>query len=185
MKVLLHTCCGPCTLAVCDALREGGRDVLGFFYNPNIHPHQEFQRRRETMAQAAQALALPMVWRDEYGLIPFLRRVVFHEQERCPICYQMRLDETARRAAAEGCDAFASTLLISPYQDQAALREVGERAAAEAGVRFLGEDFRPLFREGHRRAKEMGLYCQNYCGCIYSEMEAAIRRRRKRHGADR
>jgi predicted adenine nucleotide alpha hydrolase (AANH) superfamily ATPase len=186
MRVLLHTCCGPCSLEVCDALRWGGHDPLGFFYNPNIHPFAEFERRRQTMAEAAEALALPMIWRDEYGLVEFLRRVVFHEQERCRLCYEMRLGAAAEAAAREGCQAFTSTLLVSPYQDQGVLREVGERAAASAGVEYLAEDFRPLFRQGHRRAKEMGLYCQNYCGCIYSEMEAARQRRRGRtRGADR
>jgi predicted adenine nucleotide alpha hydrolase (AANH) superfamily ATPase len=177
-RILLHACCGPCSLAVCEALRGSGHEVLGFFYNPNIHPSEEFQRRRQAMAQAAEALALPMLWRDDYELIPFLRRVVFHEQERCRICYEIRLGAAAEAAAAKGCDAFTSTLLVSPYQDQAVLREVGERAASAAGVRFLGDDFRPLFRDGHRRAKEMGLYCQSYCGCIYSEAEAVARRRK-------
>ena len=178
-KVLLHTCCGPCSLAVVEALRGRGHEVLGFFYNPNIHPFAEFERRRQAMAQAAEAIGLPMIWRDDYGLVEFLRRVVFHERERCPLCYEMRLGMAARAAAFEGCDAFTSTLLISPYQDQAALREIGERAAESAGVRFLGDDFRRLFREGHHRARESGLYCQNYCGCIYSEMEAAAQRKKR------
>jgi predicted adenine nucleotide alpha hydrolase (AANH) superfamily ATPase len=182
MRVLLHTCCGPCALAVCEALREGGREVSGFFYNPNIHPHQEFERRRQALAQAAEALSLAMIWRDEYGLVPFLRRVVFHEAERCPICYRMRLEAAAETAAEQGFDAFTTTLLISPYQDQEGIHLAGEEAAAAAGTAFLFQDFRPLFRAGHRRAKEMGLYCQNYCGCIYSEMEAAIRRSRKGAG---
>jgi predicted adenine nucleotide alpha hydrolase (AANH) superfamily ATPase len=128
---------------------------------------------------------------DEYGLIPFIRKVlpVFEREEeadrrsarppsaRCAVCYRMRLEKTAARAAEWGFEFFSTTLLVSPYQNHELVRETAEECGEKYAVRFLYRDFRPLFREGKARARDMELYMQKYCGCIFSEEERYLRRR--------
>jgi predicted adenine nucleotide alpha hydrolase (AANH) superfamily ATPase len=148
-----------------------GHDVSAVFVNPNIHPYQEFERRRQAAHDAAQAIDVPMVHEDGYGLTEFLRAVVGREDERCPICYAMRLDRTAELARELKFEGFTTTMLVSTQQNHDAIRRAGEAAAAKHGVEFVVRDFRPRVMEGVRESKEMGLYRQQYCGCIYSEWE--------------
>jgi predicted adenine nucleotide alpha hydrolase (AANH) superfamily ATPase len=152
-------------------LRKHGRDVSAYWYNPNIHPFMEHKRRLEAMQQLSELTDLPLIVSGEYKMIDHIRAVVGHETDRCPICYRMRLEQTAKAARENGFDAFTTTLLISPYQDHDQIAEIASDIAKNAGVDFYYEDFRPGFREGHRLSKEMGLYHQPYCGCIYSEWE--------------
>lgn len=144
---------------------------MAYWYNPNVHPYREYRRR----LAAFQELVRREGWRadvdDLYDVDYFLREVATSRHGRCPRCYYERLSRAAARAAALGCDAFTTTLLISNHQDHEAVLEAGARAAAEAGVSFLPRDFRPFDRESHELAREMGLYLQPYCGCIYSEEE--------------
>ncbi len=183
MRVLLHTCCGPCTIATAPVL-AAEHEVTAFFHNPNIHPPDELARRLAAMETLATATGLPLLRREEYGLDTFLAAIGEHTAgpERCRACYRLRLGETARVAAEMRQEAFTTTLLISPYQDRQALGEVGEEMAREHGVAFLFPDWRPLFREGQRQAQEMGLYRQKYCGCIFSKAEAEQARERRRGG---
>ena len=97
--------------------------------------------------------------------------MVFHEEERCPLCYRMRLEATAKKAREIGADAFSTTLLYSRYQRHETIRALGEELATQFGVPFLYEDFRVGWQEGIDASLEMGLYRQPYCGCIYSEQE--------------
>jgi len=173
-RLLLHICCGPCATYTTQRLRELGYDVTGLWYNPNIHPFSEHERRQETLGQFAQQADLEVIACEGYEMPEFLWRVVGHERyrERCLICYEMRLRRTAQVAAERGFDAFTTTLLISPYQDQAAIRRIGEELAEEMGVSFFFENLRRGFAEHHRMSRELNLYIQRYCGCIYSEWEA-------------
>jgi predicted adenine nucleotide alpha hydrolase (AANH) superfamily ATPase len=171
MRVLLHICCGPCSIVPTRELLAEGHEVEGAFVNPNIHPFQEFQRRLEAARAAAADAGVRIVREDPYGLVEFLREIAFHESERCPICYRMRLERTAALARELGHDAFTTTMLVSTQQDHDAIRAAGEAAAAEHGVHFLCRDFRPRVMEGVRASKERGLYRQQYCGCVYSEWE--------------
>ena len=172
-QLLLHVCCAPCSTYTLRRLREIGFDVGGLWYNPNIHPWLEHERRRESLVDYAGRVELPMLWHPSYDMPAFLRRVSGKEQfrQRCALCYEMRLAETARQAHAGGYAAFTTTLLISPYQDQGLIREIGEGAGSAAGVEFFFEDFRRGWAERGRLTKEHGLYRQQYCGCIYSEWE--------------
>lgn len=171
MTVLLHLCCGPCAIFPLTALRAKGGAVRGYFHNPNIHPFREFRQRLATVEDLAHRMALPVEYEREYGLREYLRRVVFHEDQRCPLCYRMRLEATARKAMEIGADAFSTTLLYSRYQRHETIRALGEELAAQFGVHFLYEDFRVGWQEGIDSSLEMGLYRQPYCGCIYSEQE--------------
>jgi hypothetical protein len=182
VRVLLHICCAPCSIYPLRILREGGDEVCGLFYNPNIHPSLEYRRRLETVDAYAGQERL-VVFRDEgLPLETFLRQVSFREQERCRICYEMRLAHTARVALRQHCDAFTTTLLYSRYQKHDLIRVVGERVAAEIGIPFVYRDFREGWSEGVRISKARGMYRQPYCGCIYSEAERYASRPLRRCG---
>ncbi len=169
----MHICCGPCATYPHKVLRDEGLDVAGFFLNPNIHPYSEYQRRLATLWQYAGQSGLYLLPPGDYDLAGYLRSAVEAPTRpaRCRACYRFRLEGAAAEAAARGYDAFTTTLLVSPHQDHAAVREEGERAAAKHGVKFLYRDFRPGWREGRALAKQFGLYRQNYCGCVFSEKE--------------
>jgi predicted adenine nucleotide alpha hydrolase (AANH) superfamily ATPase len=145
--------------------------VFAFFFNPNIHPYQEYQRRLETVRQFAAQAALEVIYRDEYHVVRFLRQVVFRESERCRFCYHLRLEAAARLAEKSRMDAFTTTLLYSRRQNHELVRQLGEDVGRQVGIPFLYRDFRQGWREGIQRSKDLGLYRQNYCGCIYSEQE--------------
>lgn len=176
-RVLLHICCAPCATYTVRRLSEQGAQVAGYWYNPNIHPYSEHEKRRETLAAYAEGIDLPMIWEPGYDMPAYFQVVsgTPHFRERCVGCYRMRLAHTAERAAAEGFDAFTTTLLISPYQDMDAIRRLGDELAAVHGVTFYFENLRKGFAEHHRLAAEAGLYRQRYCGCIYSEWEGLDR----------
>ncbi len=183
VKLLLHTCCAPCSVACVRSLRAEGLEPTALWYNPNIHPYAEYQARLDTLRAYAQSIGLPLREQGAYALTPFLRAVGEDIAGRCALCYASRMRETARLAREGGFTHFTSTLLISPYQNHALLRAAGEQAAAEYGAGFLYRDFRPLYREGREEAKALGLYMQKHCGCIYSEEERHVKRRRERIAA--
>ena len=169
MKILLHICCGPCASAIIKYLKEAGHDVYGYFYNPNIHPLVEYRRRKESAYKLAKIMDVKMIGEPEYGLKDYLREVVYRENKRCYLCYNMRLAETARMARVVKFDAFTTTLLISPYQAHKQIIELANVAADRENTKFYYHDFRELFNESIELSKEYDLYRQQYCGCIYSE----------------
>ena len=173
MKLLLHCCCGPCSVAVARALLMEGLDegLSCYFNNPNIHPYTEHQARLTAWRELMTHYKLPAYEDASYPLEQWLRAVADEPAERCDYCYSNRLEQTAAKAAELGCDAISTTLLISPYQQHARLKEVGEEIANRCGLSFFYRDWRPHFRAGQAAAREMGLYMQKYCGCIYSEKE--------------
>lgn len=171
MRILLHTCCGPCALYPLRNLRAAGHELTGFFYNHNIHPYQEYIRRRDTVVQMAHNEDLPLIMIDDYDLEGFLANVASAPDKRCSYCYSSRLRRTAEVAAANGFDAFSASLLYSRYQRHDEIRSLGEQLGSELGIVFYYQDFRSGWQEGIRLSKEAGLYRQQYCGCIYSEKE--------------
>lgn len=185
MKIVLHTCCAPCAIFPLKVLREEGWELLLYFYNPNIHPFGEFLLRKETVENFAQKESLEVVCED-YGLREFLQAVDLKEN-RCLICYRLRLDRTARFAKEKGISHFTTTLLVSPYQNQEKIREIGEEVAKAEGLSFLYRDFRSGYWEGVRISKELGMYRQKYCGCIFSEEEALRQRlaRKQKKGGEK
>ncbi len=173
-SLLLHICCAPCATFVVQHLRESGTLVTGFWYNPNIHPYSEHERRRESLIRYADLVGLPMIWEAGYDVVAFMRRVVGHERfgERCLFCYRMRLEKVAEEASRRKFDFFSTTLLISPYQNLGAIHQIGAEVGEAYGISFYYENMRRGFATHHRLARELGLYQQRYCGCIYSEWEA-------------
>ncbi len=175
--ILLHVCCAPCATYSVQRLRDLGFAVAGFWYNPNIHPFGEHERRRETLARYAAEIGLPVIWEPGYAVVDFMRAISGHERyrERCRICYETRLERTAQAASQGGFDAFTTTLLISPYQSQETIRTLGEAAGDRYGVRFFFENLRQGWADHFATVREHELYSQRYCGCIYSEWEALDR----------
>ena len=176
MRVLLHICCGPCAVYPLHCLREAGHQVTGLFYNHNIHPYQEYCRRRDAAQEMSRQESLPLIMRDDYDLEGFLANVAANPAQRCSYCYASRLRATAQAASHEGFEAFSASLLYSRYQRHDEIHRLGEELAEEFGIRFLYQDFRSGWQEGIRLSKEMGLYRQQYCGCIYSEKERYLPR---------
>ena len=169
-KILLHTCCGPCSTYVVKSLREQGFDVTGYFYNPNINPVEEYQRRLETMQQYAKAVDLEVFTPSvptASGHLPLGKgeNEVRLKPKDCPNCYRVRLRKTAESAKALGFEAFSTTLLISPYQKIELIKKIGDEIGAQVGVKFLCQDFQKGYRESRQLARELNLYMQRYCGC--------------------
>lgn len=172
MKILLHICCAPCAIMPLTELRTefSNAELFGYFYNPNIQPFKEHERRLDTLNQWAREQNLNLSV-ETYNPIEWLRQVVYNEVNRCAICYNIRLQQAANMARQLNCQAFSSTLLYSIYQDRQAILKAGFLAQQNSGIRFLDMDFRPGWRAGQQKARELNLYRQPYCGCIYSEAE--------------
>ena len=168
---LLHICCAPCSIACIDTLRQEGIEPVGFWYNPNIHPMKEYKMRKNTLVEYAKSIDLKLEIENEYGLRRFIEAVYPNWDNRCATCYALRFEETARYAAEHGFAAFTTTLLASTYQQHERIAEAAERFARQYGVEFLYRDFRPNFRAGNQRARELGFYMQKYCGCVFSEAD--------------
>ncbi len=181
MRLLLHICCANCGIYPLEWLKEKGHEAVGFFFNPNIHPYQEYQKRLEALKQYAESTGLEVIYRDEYLLEEFLKNVSHRVETRCQYCYESRLGATALEAKSRGFDRFSTTLLQSSHQNHAQIRETGERIAQEVGIPFFYEDFRPGWKRGVEVSKAMGLYRQQYCGCIYSEKERYLRKPKGGH----
>ncbi|AEE97073.1 MAG: epoxyqueuosine reductase [Clostridiales bacterium] len=179
MKLLMHICCGPCATYPTKILQQDDDiELYGLFFNPNIQPYTEYSKRMETARQFAQAAGLKLITVDEYNLVEFLRNAAFRESMRCRMCYAMRLERAASVARNGGFDAFTTTMLVSPYQKHEWVKEIGREAGEKYGVPFLYRDFREGYKEGVEISKAMGLYRQQYCGCIYSEMERYISKKK-------
>ena len=188
MNLLLHICCAPCAIKPIEELREIGHEVTGFWFNPSIHPYGEWKKRREALVELSNNIDLPVIYDDYYDLVENLRMLLSQPEfgKRCLLCYADRMKRTAQRAAADGFDAFTTTLLYSKYQLHEQIRSIAERAAIESNTSFFYRDFRPLWGRGITASKKMGLYRQRWCGCIFSEMEAEKdREKRARDRADR
>ncbi len=173
-RILLHICCAPCTVYPLSRLRENGWEVFGYFYNLNIHPYQEFRKRLETLKDFAAKVDLRLILREEYDVGHFIRQVVFRETKRCYYCYTHRLEAAARLAKKSGFDSFSTTLLYSKQQKHDLIKEIAEGVSRKVGIPFYYEDFRAGWKIGIEKSKQLGLYRQQYCGCIYSEAERFV-----------
>lgn len=240
VRLLLHACCGPCSLEPVRLLQQAGHALTIYYANSNIAPADEYAHRLATLRTWAAGAGVdvvegaydPAAWEARAGRIgdaalaeartrlvgegaaaggqagaaeagadaatagmaaaepggdapesarPAARALALsvdpaRREARCRACYRMRLEETARAAAAGGFDGIATTLSVSPYQYTQVIREETERAAAQAGVVGVFEDFRPYYDEATRRSRALGMYRQNYCGCRFSDDEAAAER---------
>ncbi|KAF0185546.1 MAG: hypothetical protein FD164_111 [Nitrospirae bacterium] len=171
MRVLMHICCANCALYPLSVFDDRAVSVTGFWWNPNIHPFLEYRSRLAAVKQLAALRRLSVEYDDTYGLVEFLRHVAGREEDRCSYCYRIRLEATALRARELGLDGFTTSLLVSPYQKFDTIQEMGRALQERHDIAFLDEDFRPGYRKGMQMSRELGLYRQKYCGCVYSEMQ--------------
>lgn len=167
----MHICCSNCALYPVTVLRDRGVEITGLWFNPNIHPFTEYRSRLDSLKKLETLWGLDVNYIDEYGLKEYLRNVAGNEDKRCEYCYTSRLEKTAEKAREMNADAFTTSLLVSPYQKFEMIIDIGKMMQERYSVEFYGEDFRKGFNDGRRMSKELGLYRQKYCGCIYSEME--------------
>jgi len=170
MKLLMHTCCAPCSVYCIDTLRKEGIEPVLYWYNPNIHPYMEYKARRDCLKEYSKSIDIEAIFEEEYGLDNFCKEAVKDLNNRCTnYCYPVRLKRTFEYAKENGYDTVTTTLLYSIYQKHDFIKEIMEKYSKEYGIDFLYRDFRVGFWEGHQKAHDLGLYMQKYCGCIFSE----------------
>lgn len=170
MKLLMHTCCAPCSVYCIDKLREEGIEPTVYWYNPNIHPYMEYKARRECLKEYTKSINVQAIFEEEYGLDEFCKEAVKNLNARCVnYCYPVRLRKTFEYAKEHGYDTVTTTLLYSIYQKHDFIKKLMEQYGDEYGIDFLYRDFRVGFWEGHQKAHDLGLYMQKYCGCVFSE----------------
>lgn len=170
VSLLLHVCCAPCMTVVWKALSREGFAVTAFFYNPNIHPWKERQRRLEALISYSGSEGIPLEIVEAYPLEENIG-MLLKAENRCYACFEDRLSVTADRAREMGIHAFSTTLSVSPYQNHDQINRAGEKAAVRAGVEFIYRDYRDLYRDSVRISRENGMYRQPYCGCVFSERD--------------
>lgn len=202
VKLLLHACCGPCSLEPTRLLAAAGHDITIYYANSNIAPREEYARRLDTLEAWARDAGFPVIegpyvpstWEDTAGRIgdaaiaqvkaaseqPARACVLAvdpaRRRARCRVCYRLRLEETARVARERGFEGIGTTLSVSPYQYTDIIEEEVRRAARAEGIADVFQDFRPYYDEATRKSRELGMYRQNFCGCRISELEAAAER---------
>lgn len=206
-RLLLHACCGPCSLEPVRILRSEGVDPVVFYANSNIHPAEEYARRLATLREWAAGAGLevvegvydPEAWETTAGRIGNAADAKFGvitneegdlegdasparaaREARCRACYRLRFEEAARYAREHGYSALGTTLSVSPYQYTRIIREELQRACAREGIEARFADYRPFYDEATRRSREGGMYRQSYCGCRFSDAEAAAEREERR-----
>ena len=179
MSILLHVCCGPCLVYPARVLEGQGTDFTCYFFNPNIHPYREFKKRLNSFKELAEARNYSYIIDRDYGLKMLLRRVVFNEDRRCTLCYQMRLGNVAQQAAEKGLEGFSTTLLYSTYQNHSLIRTQAAKASECHSIPFVYHDFRVGWQQGIDESKGANLYRQSFCGCLFSEQERYDNRLKK------
>jgi hypothetical protein len=178
-KLLLHICCAPCLMYPYKSLKDEFDVIIGYFYNPNIHPYTEYLKRQNTLTDFSDNSGLKVILEKEYKMEEFLRSVVFREENRCYYCLSSRLEKTAALAKASKFDYFSTTLLYSKHQKHDFIKETGFNLEKKYGVKFYYRDFREGYKEGIELSHAYNLYRQNYCGCIYSEKERFYKKEHK------
>lgn len=172
-KLLLHVCCAPDATAVVERL-SGSYSVIAFFYNPCIHPEEEYRKRLSEAKKVAEIMGFELI-EGEYDVKKWEEEIRGLEDEpeggkRCWRCYHMRLERTSSCARQLGIKLFTTTLSISPHKNFEKIREIGDDIARMNGLRFIGENFKKMdgFKRSVELSRSLGLYRQNYCGCRFS-----------------
>lgn len=156
MKLLMHTCCAPCSIYCIETLRNEGIEPTLYWYNPNIHPYKEYEARRDTLKEYSKIININAIFEEDYGLKNFCRNVIDDLDNRCSnYCYKVRLEQTAKYAKEHGYDAITTTLFVSPYQKHEAIKKIASEIAKKYDLEFVYRDFRVGFREGQAKAREL------------------------------
>ncbi|MBI5809991.1 MAG: epoxyqueuosine reductase QueH [Deltaproteobacteria bacterium] len=192
MRILVHICCGPCSIYPLKTMLNEKARFTGFFHNPNIHPLSEFKKRLDAIKTLARYLSIDIICDERYRPMDFIRGANSSSEGksekrppkdiRCSYCLASRLEETAKAAVRDGFDAFSTSLLYSRYQNHEEIKRTGAGLSKRYGITFFYGDFRTGWQEGIDSSKSMGLYRQKYCGCIYSKIERYSHRKRAANG---
>lgn len=173
-KLLLHSCCGPCSSSVIERLRDYF-NITVIYYNPNIEPKEEYEKRKSEQLRLLNELGIKFMDID-YLNNEYHKKIKGYENEpenglRCPLCFELRLDKTASKAKENNFDFFGTTLTVSPHKNSKIINEIGLKLEEKYGVKFLLSDFKK--EDGYKRSielsKKYNLYRQDYCGCLYSK----------------
>lgn len=168
MNILMHMCCGPCAVYPVEVLKEDNINFKGIYYNPNIHPIDEFKRRRDNLEKLSELKDFEVMYMDDFDQSSW-EDFSGEIDDRCRMCYTLRFNKVGEIAKEQGFDAFSTTLLVSPYQKHDMIIDICNDVSERVGIPFYYRDFRPGFRQGQSMAREMELYRQKYCGCIRSK----------------
>lgn len=173
-KLLLHSCCGPCSTQVIEVLKENF-DITIYYYNPNIDTNEEYQHRLEEQKRYCEVVGIKVI-EDGYNSEEFLSQVKGLEKEReggarCPVCFKLRLEKTANKAKELGFDCFGTTLTVSPHKNAEIINCIGKAVQQSTAIEFLEGNYKK--QDGYKKSielsKKYNLYRQNYCGCIFSK----------------
>ncbi|MGD0565874.1 MAG: epoxyqueuosine reductase QueH [Candidatus Goldiibacteriota bacterium] len=185
MKILLNVCCAPDATHTINALRDAGYEPVTFFYNPNIHPRDEYYKRVKDMEKLARETSTENISNVPYDIEEWFKicKPYANEPERgkrCEVCFKMRMDKSAQKAGELGIEIFATTLTISPHKDTALINRLGKEAAEKHGVKYLESNFKKQdgFKKSIILSKEHDLYRQDYCGCSYSLLDRLKQKRK-------
>ncbi len=173
-KIVLHACCAICSGYPVSFLQDAGYQVIVYFYNPNIYPDNEYQKRLEAERTLCKHFGCELVEAD-YCPNEFCEVAIGLENEpergkRCDKCFELRLKKTAEFAKSRGIEKFTTSIVISPHKNFQKLSEIGEKIAQDEGLNFLAIDFKKKdgFLKTNKISRELELYRQNYCGCKFS-----------------
>lgn len=171
-KVLLHICCGVCAAGAAEQLLSEGFEVTGYFFNPNIYPYEEYQKRLEAARKVAEKLQFSLI-EGRYTPGEWMTETESFKNEpeggkRCKVCFRHRLDDTFNRVQESGNDFFTTTLTIGPRKHADVVNRIGTEIG---GDKFLVRDFKKKagFQRANELSKEWKLHRQNYCGCVFSK----------------
>jgi len=183
-RMLLHICCAPCSTSAVEQLKQNGYEVAGFFYNPNIHPKEEYDKRAGELKKIEDALNIKIFRHENYEeeVAKWFSSIKGFENEkeggkRCEICYELRLKKTAQKAKEEGFEVFATTLTISPHKKADVINAIGEKVSKESGIEYYPSDFKKKdgFKKSIELSKKYFLRRQSYCGCVFSMTSSSVR----------
>lgn len=184
MKILLHACCGPCSIEPVESLMSAGHDITIFFSNSNIHPKDEYDLRLRTLLQWARARRIPVIediynpqeWWSHVAPMDDVAPINNEHIQRCSACYHMRLSHAAQYAAGHNFEALSTTLAVSPYQLSEEIHHELVTQAHTYGITLVWIDWRPLYPDSVHDSIALGMYRQKYCGCAFSKAEAESQR---------
>ncbi len=175
----MHICCSNCCIYPLETFLFKGLDVKGLWFNPNIHPYTEYSNRLNSVIKLQRIWNIDIEYMDEYPLDDFLNSIVGRGAGRCDACYSIRLERTAEVARKMRLDGFTTSLIASPYQKFDAITRIGEEIGKRHGIPFHVEDLRKGWGLSRDLSMEFGLYRQKYCGCVYSEAERYLKKKKK------
>ncbi|MFW6173340.1 MAG: epoxyqueuosine reductase QueH [Elusimicrobiota bacterium] len=171
-KLLLHICCGPCACYPFKEFERKGYKILGYWDNPNIHGYREYTKRHMALGYYAHKMNDMELVEHEYDPEKWFESISdFSKPKRCSDCYKIRIHRTAERAKQHKIKNFSTTLLYSKFQNHEEIKKICSSEAKKNELNFVYQDLRKGWKEGIKESKRMGIYRQQYCGCIFSERE--------------